>query len=137
MKVSYIFHGYFTLRTVSGKEAARLISEQCGTVLNMIQTTLSEESEVDWQFDKQPRFAVREITALLETINGEKLPRVHIFHPGQRVFQSDLAGETSGYYTVCSGNDEEEGTSKDDIILICSSASEVYLCELRSISNNH
>ncbi len=81
LKVSYTFHGYFTLRAASGKEAARLVSEQCGTVLNTIQTTLGEESEVDWQFDKHPRLAVREVIALPETIDGEKLSRVQIFHP--------------------------------------------------------
>ena len=36
LKVCYTFHGYFTLRAASGKEAARLVSEQCGTVLNTI-----------------------------------------------------------------------------------------------------
>lgn len=124
LKVSYTFHGYFTLRAASGKEAARLVSEQCGTVLNMIQTTLGKESEVDWQFDKKhPLLAGREVIALPETINGEKLPRVQIFHPGQRVFWRDPAGETSGYYTVCSGNDNVEEPSENGIILICSSAS--------------
>ena len=28
LKVSYTYHGYFTLRVASGKEAARLVSEQ-------------------------------------------------------------------------------------------------------------
>ena len=46
LKVSYTFNGCFTLRAASGKEAARLVSEQCGTVLSAIQTTLGEESEV-------------------------------------------------------------------------------------------
>ena len=45
LKVSYTFNGCFTLRAASGKEAARLVSEQCGTVLSAIQTTLGEESE--------------------------------------------------------------------------------------------
>ena len=54
LKVSYTFNGCFTLRAASGKEAARLVSEQCGTVLSAIQTTLGEESEVDWHFDKHP-----------------------------------------------------------------------------------
>lgn len=139
LKVSYTFYGYFTLRAASGKEAARFVSEQCGTVLNTIQTTLGEESEVDWQFDKHPRLAVREVIALPESIDGEKLPRVGIFYPGQRVFWHDPAGETSGYYTVCSGNDDVEKPSEDDIILICSSDSEaeVFSCELRPISDNH
>ena len=39
LKVSYTFNGCFTLRAASGKEAARLVSEQCGTVLSAIQTT--------------------------------------------------------------------------------------------------
>ena len=52
LKVCYTFNGCFTLRAASGKEAARLVSEQCGTVLNTIRTTLGEESEVDWLFDK-------------------------------------------------------------------------------------
>lgn len=82
LKVCYTFHGYFTLRAASGKEAARLVSEQCGTVLNTIRTTLGEESEVDWQFDKHPRFTVREVIALPETLDGEKLPRVGISTPG-------------------------------------------------------
>lgn len=135
LKVCYTFHGYFTLRAASGKEAARLVSEQCGTVLNTIRTTLGEESEVDWQFDKHPRFTVREVIALPETLDGEKLPRVGIFHPGQRVFWHDPADETSGYYTVCSGNDDVEEPSEDDIIRICSSASEaeVFPCELRPV----
>ena len=47
LKVSYTFNGCFTLRAASGKEAARLVSEQCGTVLSAIQTTLGVESEVD------------------------------------------------------------------------------------------
>ena len=47
---SYTFNGCFTLRAASGKGAARLVSEQCGTVLSAIQTTLGEESEVDWHF---------------------------------------------------------------------------------------
>jgi len=34
LKVCYTFHGDFTLRAASGKKAARLVSEQCGTVLN-------------------------------------------------------------------------------------------------------
>ena len=42
LKVSYTFNGCFTLRAASGKEAARLVSEQCGTVLNTIRTTLGE-----------------------------------------------------------------------------------------------
>lgn len=46
LKVSYTFNGCFTLRAASGKEAARLVSEQCGTVLSAIQTTLGEESRV-------------------------------------------------------------------------------------------
>ena len=57
LKVSYTFNGCFTLHAASGKEAARLVSEQCGTVLSAIQTTLGEESEVDWHFDKHPRLA--------------------------------------------------------------------------------
>ena len=81
LKVSYTFNGCFTLRAASGKEAARLVSEQCGTVLSAIQTTLGEESEVDWHFDKHPRLAIREVIALPETIDGEKLSRVQIFHP--------------------------------------------------------
>ena len=139
LKVSYTFYGYFTLRAASGKEAARFVSEQCGTVLNTIQTTLGEESEVAWQFDKHPRLAVREVIALPESIDGEKLPRVGIFYPGQRVFWHDPTGETSGYDTVCSGNDDVEEPSEDDIILICSSDSEaeVFPCELRPISDNH
>ena len=76
LKVSYTFNGCFTLRAASGKEAARLVSEQCGTVLSAIQTTLGEESEVDWHFDKHPRLAIREVIALPETLDGEKLPRV-------------------------------------------------------------
>ena len=117
----------------------RLVSEQCGTVLNTIRTTLSEESEVDWHFDKHPRLAIREVIALPETLDGEKLPRVGVFHPGQRVFWRDPADETSGYYTVCSGNDDVEEPSEDDIILICSSDSEaeVFPCELRPVSDNH
>ena len=139
VKVSYTFNGYFTLRAASGKEAARLVSEQCGTVLNGIQTTLGEESEVDWQFGLHPDRSIRDVRALPETIAGERLPGVGIFHPGQRVFWRDPAGETSGYYTVCSGNDDEEDPSEDDIILICSSASdvEVYPCELRSLFKHH
>ena len=135
LKVSYTFNGCFTLRAASGKEAARLVSEQCGTVLSAIQTTLCEESEVDWHFDKHPRLAVREVIALPETLDGEKLPRVQVFHPGQRVFWRDPADETSGYYTVCSGNDDVEEPSDDDIIRICSSASEaeVFPCELRPV----
>ena len=83
LKVSYTFNGCFTLRAASGKEAARLVSEQCGTVLSAIQTTLGEESEVDWHFDKHPRLAIREVIALPETLDGEKLPRVQVFHtPG-------------------------------------------------------
>ena len=78
---------------------------------------LGEESEVDWHFDKHPRLAVREVIALPETLDGEKLPRVQVFHPGQRVFWRDPADETSGYYTVCSGNDDVEEPSEDDIIL--------------------
>ena len=122
LKVSYTFNGCFTLRAASGKEAARLVSEQCGTVLSAIQTTLGEESEVDWHFDKHPRLAIREVIALPE-----------------RVFWRDPADETSGYYTVCSGNDDVEEPSEDDIILICSSDSEaeVFPCELRPVSDNH
>lgn len=75
LKVSYTFNGCFTLRAASGKEAARLVSEQCGTVLSAIQTTLGEESEVDWHFDKHPRLAIREVIALPETLDGEKLSR--------------------------------------------------------------
>lgn len=70
LKVSYTFNGCFTLRAASGKEAARLVSEQCGTVLSAIQTTLGEESEVDWHFDKHPRLAIREVIALPETLDG-------------------------------------------------------------------
>ena len=123
----------------SGKEAARLVSEQCGTVLNTIRTTLGEESEVDWLFDKHPRLAVREVIALPETLDGEKLPRVQVFHPGQRVFRSDPDYEMSGCCVVCSGNDDKETPSDKDLILICCSDSEteVYPCELRPISDNH
>ena len=131
--------GAFTLRAASGKEAARLVSEQCGTVLNTIRTTLSEESEVDWHFDKHPRLAIREVIALPETLDGEKLPRVGVFHPGQRVFRSDPDYEMSGCCVVCSGNDDKETPSDKDLILICCSDSEteVYPCELRPISDNH
>ena len=120
------------------KEAARLVSEQCGTVLSAIQTTLGEESEVDG-IRQTSRLAIREVIALPETLDGEKLPRVGVFHPGQRVFWRDPADETSGYYTVCSGNDDVEEPSEDDIILICSSDSEaeVFPCELRPVSDNH
>ena len=40
---------------------------------------------------------------------------------------------------MCSGNDDVEEPSEDDIILICSSASEaeVFPCELRPVSDNH
>ena len=135
LKVSYTFNGCFTLRA----EAARLVSEQCGTVLSAIQTTLGEESEVDWHFDKHPRLAIREVIALPETLDGEKLPRVQVFHPGQRVFRSDPDYEMSGCCVVCSGNDDKETPSDKDLILICCSDSEteVYPCELRPISDNH
>lgn len=82
LKVSYTFNGCFTLRAASGKEAARLVSEQCGTVLSAIQTTLGEESEVDWHFDKHPRLAIREVIALPETLDGEKLRACRSFTPG-------------------------------------------------------
>ena len=123
LKVSYTFNGCFTLRAASGKEAARLVSEQCGTVLSAIQTTLGEESEVDWHFDKHPRLAIREVIALPETLDGEKLPRVQVFHPGQRVFRSDPDYEMSGCCVVCSGNDDKETPSDKDLILICCSVS--------------
>ena len=139
LKVSYTFHGCFILRAASGKEAARLVSEHCGTVLNDSQTTLGEDAQADWNFGKHPALTVREVSALRESIDGETLPKVRIFHPGQRVFWRDPAGETSGYYTVCSGNDDAEEPSEDDIIRIYSSASEaeVYLCELRPIFHKH
>ncbi len=139
LKVCYTFNGCFTLRAASGKEAARLVSEQCGTVLSAIQTTLGEESEVDWHFDKHPRLAIREVIALPETLDGEKLPRVGVFHPGQRVFWRDPDYEMSGCCVVCSGNDDKETPSDKDLILICCSDSEteVYPCELRPISDNH
>ena len=133
--VFFPFNGGFTRRAASGMVAARLVSEQCGTVLSAIQTTLGEESEVDWHFDKHPRLAVREVIALPETLDGEKLPRVQVFHPGQRVFRSDPDYEMSGCCVVCSGNDDVEEPSDDDIIRICSSASEaeVFPCELRPV----
>lgn len=139
LKVSYTFNGCFTLRAASGKEAARLVSEQCGTVLSAIQTTLGEESEVDWHFDKHPRLAIREVIALPETLDGEKLPRVGVFHPGQRVFWRDPDYEMSGCCVVCSGNDDKETPSDKDLILICCSDSEaeVFPCELRPVSDNH
>ena len=136
LKVCYTFHGAFTLRAASGP---RLVSEQCGTVLNTIRTTLGEESEVDWHFDKHPRLAIREVIALPETLDGEKLPRVQVFHPGQRVFRSDPDYDRSCCCVVCSGNDDKETPSDKDLILICCSDSEteVYPCELRPISDNH
>lgn len=82
LKVSYTFNGCFTLRAASGKEAARLVSEQCGTVLSAIQTTLGEESEVDWHFDKHPRLAVREVIALPETLDGRSCRACRSFTPG-------------------------------------------------------
>ena len=82
LKVSYTFNGCFTLRAASGKEAARLVSEQCGTVLSAIQTTLGEESEVDWHFDKHPRLAVREVIALPETSTGRSCRACRSFTPG-------------------------------------------------------
>ena len=132
----YLPRGFYP---ASGKEAARLVSEQCGTVLNTIRTTLGEESEVDWHFDKHPWLAIREVIALPETLDGEKLPRVQVFHPGQRVFRSDPDYEMSGCCVVCSGNDDKETPSDKDLILICCSDSEteVYPCELRPISDNH
>lgn len=96
LKVSYTFNGYFILRAASGKEAARLVLEQCGNVLNDIQTTLGEDAEIDWNFGKHPALTVREVSALGESIDGETLPKVRIFHPGQRVFWRDPAGETIG-----------------------------------------
>ena len=115
------------------------IRDRCGTVLSAIQTTLGEESEVDWHFDKHPRLAIREVIALPETLDGEKLPRVGVFHPGQRVFWRDPDYEMSGCCVVCSGNDDKETPSDKDLILICCSDSEteVYPCELRPISDNH
>ncbi|MFQ7503787.1 MAG: hypothetical protein ACLRMJ_13140 [Alistipes finegoldii] len=138
LKVSYTFNGCFTLRAASGKEAARLVSEQCGTVLSAIQTTLGEESG-RLAFRQTSRLAIREVIALPETLDGEKLPRVQVFHPGQRVFRSDPDYEMSGCCVVCSGNDDKETPSDKDLILICCSDSEteVYPCELRSISDNH
>lgn len=139
LKVSYTFNGYFILRAASGKEAARLVLEQCGNVLNDIQTTLGEDAEIDWNFGKHPALTVREVSALRESIDGETLPKVRIFHPGQRVFWRDPAGKTSGCYTVGSGNDNKAEPSEDDIIRIYSSASEaeVYPYELRPIFHKH
>ena len=139
LKVSYTFDGCFTLRAASGKEAARLVLEQCGNVLNDIQTTLGEDAEIDWNFGKHPALTVREVSALGESIDGETLPKVRIFHPGQRVFWRDPDYEMSGCCVVCSGNDDKETPSDKDLILICCSDSEteVYPCELRPISDNH
>lgn len=133
VKVIYSFKGYFTLRAASGREAVRLVSEQCGTVLNSIHTTLGEEAEVDWEFDKHPYVAIRNIVALPETIEEQQLTQVRIFRPGQRVFWCDPDGKTSGYYTVFYGNDEVEELFGDEVVGICSGSSEaeVYPHELR------
>ena len=139
LKVSYTFNGCFILRAASGKEAARLVFEQCGNVLDDIQTTLGEDAEIDWNFGKHPALTIREVCALGESIDGETLPKVRIFHPGQRVFRRDPAGKTSGYYTVGSGNDNKAEPSEDDIIRIYSSASEAEVspCELRPVYRKH
>lgn len=133
VKVIYSFKGYFTLRAASGREAVRLVSEQCGTVLNSIQTTLEEEAEDDWEFDIHPCVAIRNIVALPETIEEEQLTQVRIFRPGQRVFWRDPDGKTSGYYTVFHGNDDVEELYGDEVVGICSGSSEaeVYPHELR------
>ena len=82
LKVSYTFNGCFILRAASGKEAARLVFEQCGTVLNDIQTTLGEDAEIDWNFGKHPALTVREVCALGESIDGETSRKYGFFIPG-------------------------------------------------------
>ena len=82
LKVSYTFNGCFILRAASGKEAARLVFEQCGNVLDDIQTTLGEDAEIDWNFGKHPALTIREVCALGESSMEKHSRKYGFFIPG-------------------------------------------------------
>lgn len=59
VKVRYTFDGHFIVRAASGKDAARMVTAQCGLTLSEgIQTTLGIAECLDWEFPTHPDMRV-------------------------------------------------------------------------------
>lgn len=59
VSVRYTFDGHFIVRAASGKEAARMVTAQCGLTLSEgIQTTLGDAECPDWEFPTHPDMRV-------------------------------------------------------------------------------
>ena len=55
VKVRYTFNGHYITRAASGKDAARVVTEQCGLTLGGgIHTTLNEVACSGWEFPTHP-----------------------------------------------------------------------------------
>lgn len=55
VKVRYTFDGHYIVRAASRKDAARMVTEQCGLTLGRgIHTTLSDTECPDWEFPTHP-----------------------------------------------------------------------------------
>ena len=67
VKVRYTFDGQYVVRAASGKDAARIVTEQCGATLGGgIHAALDEAACPDWEFSIHPRMR---IVAIKQTEN--------------------------------------------------------------------
>lgn len=58
-KVRYTFDGHFIVRAASGKDAARMVTAQCGlTLCSGFHTTLGDAECPDWEFLTHPDMRV-------------------------------------------------------------------------------
>ncbi len=67
LNVRCAFDGYFTLRAASKTEAAQLVREQCGAVIGNIQTTLSDDAEIDWEFGLHPDTMILQVETISDS----------------------------------------------------------------------
>lgn len=64
LKVRYTFDGYFTLRAASETKTAQLVREQCGAIIGNIHTILSDDDEIDWEFDLHPDTTILQVETM-------------------------------------------------------------------------
>lgn len=59
VKVRYTFDGHFIMRAASEKDAARMVTAQCGLTLGGgVHTTLGDAECPDWEFPTHPDMRV-------------------------------------------------------------------------------
>ncbi len=62
VKVRYTFDGHYIVRAASGKDAARMVTEQCGLSLGRgIHTALGDAECPDWELPTHPDMRVAAI----------------------------------------------------------------------------